>query len=152
VSSHATCGGPSGSFASRTRVAFTVPTEQAGAWEIQVRPDYGLGGAVFFDGLPVGFNRDDMWEGLGQIFLFPVTVSPRPHVLEAYGIENCCDGPTFGLYLPPGGTFQSFATLSSCPSDLKGRARWPGDENPELKYTLVVRLNESFEVGRIKAN
>lgn len=111
VSNHATCGGPGGSFASLTRVEFSLPISSTEPWQLQIRPDYGLGGAVFLDGVPIAFNPDDMWEGLGQIFLIPRTIQAGGHVLEAYGIENCCDGATFGLYQVPGGSFQTFATI-----------------------------------------
>jgi hypothetical protein len=139
VSSQTTCGGPDGGFASRTRVDFFVSGDSTDNWQIQIGPDYGLGGAVFLDGVGLQVVSDDMWQGYGDEFLISQPMSAGPHVLEAYGMEDCCDGPTFGLYQSPGGPLQPLGQVSLCPSGLTATGSWTATNIPDqplIEYTV----------------
>lgn len=116
LSNQVTCGGPSGPIAFDISASFYVSAAQAGSWSFRVGPDFGLGGALFLDGVPVGFNSADMWwngsyADPAQIFEVTVNLAPGAHVLEAYGLEACCDGAQQAQFRTPGGqVFRTFAS------------------------------------------
>ena len=97
---------PSGSpnnIAFHYQVNFGLNGGQAGSVDFRIAPDFGFGGAVYLDGLEVDYNPSDMWWGLNwsnssQLFSFSNSLSAGNHVLDVYGQEGCCDGPTGGQF------------------------------------------------------
>lgn len=107
LSNSATCGGPAGSAAFDISARFNVSAEMAGLWSFRVGPDFGMGGALFLDGVAVGFNASDMWWAgsyavAEEIFTASAILGAGSHVLEAYGIERCCDGRQQAQFRAPG--------------------------------------------------
>ena len=45
----------------KSTVDFGVSAANAGIWEIRAGVDFGLGGALFVDGVARDFNSNDMW-------------------------------------------------------------------------------------------
>lgn len=75
----------------------------------QIGPDFGLGGALFIDGVVADFRNTDMWwsgsyADPSQILAVTLNLAAGNHVLRAYGAEACCDGAQQGQYLAPGST------------------------------------------------
>lgn len=97
-------------------VSFGVTAGQAGAWEFRAGTDFGNGGAVFLDGVALGFKSNDMWwdESYGdasQYFDYTASLAAGSHVLKIYGLEHCCDGDQQAQFRAPGAT--GFTTFSA---------------------------------------
>ena len=89
-------------------VDLAIDPSQVGNYEIQVAPDFGLGGTVLLDGVAVALNSNDMWwdgdwSNTSQIFDFSSFLGVGNHTLQVYGQEACCDGPTAARYSTDGG-------------------------------------------------
>lgn len=94
VSNHASFGNNS-NIATHFDVEFNAAS--AGTWSFRIGPDFGLGGAVFIDGVAVAYKSNDMWWNgsyavASQDFLFSKLLGAGNHSLDIYGLENCCDG------------------------------------------------------------
>lgn len=101
-------GGSSVNLAYHYRVEFGVSASQAGVFDFRIAPDFGMGGAVFVDGTPVAHKSDDLWWGLywgasSELLEFRLTLAAGDHVMDIYGQEQCCDGPTGGQFSRDGG-------------------------------------------------
>jgi len=98
LSNKSVFGGNSSDLAYRITVNFGVAAGQAGNWDLRGGVDFGRGGAVFLDGVALGFKSNDMWwnNGYGnssQFFAFDnIAIGAGNHKLEIFGLENCCDG------------------------------------------------------------
>lgn len=97
-------------------IAFGVTTAQAGEWEFRAGTDFGHGGAVFLDGVALGFKTNDMWwagsyANPSQSFDYTSMLAGGNHVLSIYGLEGCCDGGQQVQFRAPGTKeFTSFST------------------------------------------
>lgn len=101
-------GGATQNLAYHYRVVLDVGAGDAGAFDFRIAPDFGFGGAAFLNGAPVAHNPNDMWWGTGwgdsnQLFLFGAMLAAGSHVIDVYGQEGCCDGPTAGQFSRDGG-------------------------------------------------
>jgi hypothetical protein len=78
-------------------VSFNVDAVDAGLWEFRAGVDFGRGGAMFLDGVALGFKSNDMWwngsySNPSQYFDYSAVLGAGNHVLSIYGLEGCCDG------------------------------------------------------------
>lgn len=116
VSNHATFGGSVSNVAYLSTIDFGVNAAQAGLWSLRAGVDFGRGGAVFLDGVALGFKSTDMWwnggyADLNQSFQFSnVSVSAGNHQLKIVGLEGCCDGNTQAQFAINGRNFQTFGS------------------------------------------
>ncbi len=116
LSNMVTCGGSGADIAFDITATFGVSAAQAGTWSFRVGPDFGLGGALFLDGVAVDFRSTDMWWNGSyadptQILVATAILSAGNHLLEAYGVELCCDGPQQAQFFAPSSTgFVTFGT------------------------------------------
>jgi hypothetical protein len=113
VSNQSVFGGSNSNIAFRYTVSFGA---DSGAWNFRIGPDFGNGGAVFLDGILMGFKTNNMWwagsyASTSQDFEFLADLSSGNHLLQIYGLENCCDGSQQAQFQGPGGT--SFTSFSS---------------------------------------
>jgi len=108
-------GGSSTSIAFHYQVNFGLDSGQAGQVDFRIAPDFGYGGAAFLDGVPVGYNSNDMWweynwANTSQLFTFGGILGIGNHVLDVYGQEGCCDGFTAGQFSLKGANWVAFGT------------------------------------------
>ena len=86
----------SGNDAFKATVTFDVAN--AGTWSIRSGVDFGLGGAMFLDGVAQTFKTNDMWwagnyGNPSQYLTFSNALTAGNHTLTIYGLEWCCSGP-----------------------------------------------------------
>ena len=82
------------------QVKFRV--NKAGTFEARIGADYGKGGTLLLDDVPVDFVTTDMWWSeswtsskngrLQHLHLQPRVLQPGEHVIDSYGFDQCCDG------------------------------------------------------------
>lgn len=126
VSNHGLFGDTTQDIAFRFTINFGVSAAQAGIWDFRAGVDFGRGGAMFLDGVALGFNSSDMWwdgsYGNSNQYLGFASTAPLAagnHVLNIYGLEGCCDGGEQVQYRLPGSdNFNTFGatTLGSIDS------------------------------------
>lgn len=107
-------------FGSANNIAFrynvSFGSSSAGAWNLRIGPDFGNGGAVFLDGNLMGFKTNNMWwagsyASTTQDFEFLTNLGSGNHLLQIYGLEDCCDGRQQAQFLAPGDTvYTSFSS------------------------------------------
>lgn len=114
VSNQSVFGGSNSNIAFRYNVLFS--SADSGAWNFRIGPDFGNGGAVFLDGTLMGFKTNNMWwagsyASTTQDFEFLANLGSGNHLLQIYGLENCCDGSQQAQFQTPGGTaYTSFGS------------------------------------------
>ena len=86
----------SGNDAFKATVNFDVAN--VGMWSIRSGVDFGLGGAMFLDGVAQTFKTNDMWwagnyGNPSQYLSFSNALTAGNHTLTIYGLEWCCSGP-----------------------------------------------------------
>jgi hypothetical protein len=117
VSNHANCaGGSPTNISFHFQVSFGVNATESGSWNIRIGPDFGLGGAVFLDGVAINFNNNDMWwNGVytdpSQIFTNSANLTVGNHTLDIYGQEGQADGAQEAQYQSP--NMRTFNTFNS---------------------------------------
>ncbi|MES2583347.1 MAG: CCXG family PEP-CTERM protein [Pseudomonadota bacterium] len=84
-----------GNDAYKATVTFGVTT--AGTWDFRSGVDFGLGGAMFLDGVAQTFRTTDMWwngnyNNAAQHLSFSSVLAVGNHTLTIYGLEWCCSG------------------------------------------------------------
>ncbi|MES2949381.1 MAG: CCXG family PEP-CTERM protein [Pseudomonadota bacterium] len=87
-----------GNDAYKATVTFGVSDAEAGFWSFRTGVDFGLGGAMFLDGVAQTFKTNDMWwdgsySNPSQYLSFSSTLAAGNHTLTIYGLEWCCSGP-----------------------------------------------------------
>jgi len=97
-------------------INFGVAAGQTGNWDFRAGIDFGRGGAVFLDGVALGYKNTDMWwngsyANPNQFFQYNAMVGAGNHVLKIYGLEGCCDGLTQAQFRAANS--QTFTTFSS---------------------------------------
>lgn len=85
------------SYAFESTIDFGVTAAQAGNWSFRTGVDFGFGGAMFLDGVALGYNTHDMWWGgsytaANGSLQATALLAAGNHVLKIYGLEACCDG------------------------------------------------------------
>ena len=112
--SHQGLFGGNGNFAMKTTVNFGVAS--AGTWSFRAGVDFGMGGAMFLDGVAVDFKANDMWwageyDNSSQFFEATSALEAGNHVLTVMGFEGCCDGGQQVQFLSDDASeFVSFST------------------------------------------
>ncbi|HMV20350.1 MAG: CCXG family PEP-CTERM protein [Betaproteobacteria bacterium] len=138
LSNQGTCGsGVVQGIAFDISAQFGVTAPLAGIWSFRIGPDYGFGGALFIDGNAVDFNSDNLWwagdfGNTGELLTASLFLSAGNHVIETYGLEDCCDGAQEAQFMAPGATF--WTTFST--DDGLDRVR----ETPEPGSLLLASL------------
>jgi hypothetical protein len=84
-------------YAFESTIDFGVTAAQAGMWNFRTGVDFGYGGALFVDGVALGYNTHDMWwansyGAANGSLQGALDLAAGNHVLKIYGIEGCCDG------------------------------------------------------------
>jgi hypothetical protein len=115
LNNSSTMGGPNGNYAAKFTIEFSVPSHLAGTWSMQFGVDFGLGGALFVDGILRDFDNGDLWwansyANSGEILETSVALSEGNHLVTLYGLEGCCDGAMQGRFLAPGGSWTVFGS------------------------------------------
>lgn len=103
-------------FAFKSTVNFGVSEANAGLWEIRSGVDFRYGGAVFVEGIVYDFKTHDMWwsgnyDNTSQSFAISLNLDAGNHVLNIYGLEQCCDGSQQAQFKAYGA--DHFVTFSS---------------------------------------
>lgn len=116
ISNQSVFGGPNSNVAFAFTIDFGVTAAQAGSWDFRAGVDFGFGGAVFLDGVALGYMDHDMWwagsyGNPSQFFDYAANLSAGNHRLSIYGLEGCCDGGQQAQFLAHGAT--GFTTFSS---------------------------------------
>jgi len=99
----------------KSTVDFGVSAANAGIWEIRAGVDFGLGGALFVDGVARDFNSNDMWwngsyANSTQFLTITLNLAAGNHTLNLYGLEHCCDGPQQAQFRFSNSEFETFST------------------------------------------
>jgi hypothetical protein len=89
--------GSNGNIAFDYTIKFNVANNNAGIWGFRAGVDFGKGGAIFLDGVALGFKSNDMWwngsyANTGGVFNYTSMMTAGNHTLSIYGLESCCDG------------------------------------------------------------
>ena len=84
-------------YAFESTINFGVTAAQAGTWNFRTGVDFGFGGALFLDGVALGYNTHDMWwansyASTNGSLQGALNLAAGNHILKIYGIEGCCDG------------------------------------------------------------
>lgn len=79
------------------KATVTFGVSDAGLWSFRSGVDFGLGGAIFLDGVAKTFKTNDMWwngsySNPSQYLSFSQNLSAGNHTLTIYGVEWCCSG------------------------------------------------------------
>jgi len=128
VSNNRVFRGTQSNIASRSVFDFGVTI--AGSWNFRIGVDFGLGGALFLDGISLTYRTTDMWWGGSysstQSFSVTASLSVGNHELKVYGLENCCDGGMQAQFKAPGGNWTTFSTvdgLNQIPTTLTSQSQ-----------------------------
>jgi len=114
ISNHSVFGGSVSNVAYLSTIDFGVSDALAGLWSLRAGVDFGHGGAVFLDGVALGYKSTDMWWNGGyadvnQSFQFSnVSIAAGNHQLKIVGLEGCCDGNTQAQFATDGRSFRTF--------------------------------------------
>lgn len=107
--------GPASNIAYSVTVMFVIGTNAAGSWNFRGGPDFGRGGVLALDGVPLAWSADDLWwsgsyGAANEILTGSATLAAGGHVLRMAGFENCCDGLAQLQYRAPGADWKTFAS------------------------------------------
>lgn len=89
-------GGSSNNFIAYSQALFTIPS--SGTWGVRYGADYGLGGGLYVNGIPLDERwNDDLWWGgsdwnNSDVLSGTTFLAAGEHKLEIIGAEGCCDG------------------------------------------------------------
>ena len=106
--------GSSQNIAFRSTIDFGVNASQAGLWSLRAGVDFGNGGAVFLDGVALGYKSNNMWwsgsyGNSTQSFNFSaLAIGAGNHKLQLFGLEDCCDGGQQAQFSIKGADFVTF--------------------------------------------
>ena len=105
-----------GSFGSEAyKATVTFGVGDAGTWDFRSGVDFGLGGALFLDGVAQTFKTNDMWWNGAygdstQFLSFSRALAVGNHTLTIYGVEHCCSGVQQAQFKAPNSNaFVSFS-------------------------------------------
>ena len=91
-------GGSMQNIAYHVQVKFTTPKD--GEFKAQFGMDFGYGGVAIMDGTTYSLiSRDIMFQGdWTKSFSITANTVAGAHVIDIYGVENCCDSPSSARY------------------------------------------------------
>jgi hypothetical protein len=111
-------------YAFEATIDFGVTEAQAGTWNFRAGVDFGYGGALFVDGVALGYNTHDMWWAnsytkANGALQGSINLAAGNHVLKIHGLEACCDGNQQAQFKAANAaaftTFASNDTLNAVP-------------------------------------
>lgn len=93
--SHAGLFGTNSNYAMKTTITFGLAS--AAMIDLRAGVDFGLGGAMFLDGVALDFKGHNMWwnhsySNPSQFLAGGAMLGAGNHVLTIMGFEDCCDG------------------------------------------------------------
>ena len=142
ISNQATFGGSNSNIGYHHHFAFTA--EQAGTLTVRMGGDFGGGGTLIVDGVPIDFKGYDIWwngafTNPAQYLVGTINITPGPHVIDSYGFEDGLDGPQQAEYSFAGGPFTIFtAPANTVPVvTLSGPATAPEGSTQSYSFTVV---------------
>lgn len=97
------------------KATVTFGVNAAGLWDFRAGVDFGLGGALFLDGVAQTVKTNDMWwdgnySNPTQHLSFSKVLAVGNHSLIIYGLEWCCSGPQQAQFKAAGSNvFVSFS-------------------------------------------
>ena len=114
-------------FVAYSETFFEVKPNESGSWSIRYGSDFGRGGGLYIDGMPLDekWNTDLWWSynwAHPDVLQGSMILSPGYHRLEVIGFEGCCDGGITVQYKKPVGAYQTYTTgnidivSSKCPA------------------------------------
>jgi hypothetical protein len=111
--SHQGLFGGNSNFAFKSSIQFDVAS--AANFGFRAGVDFGLGGAMFLDGVAVDFKSNDMWWAgsygdSSQFFATAGALAAGSHTLTIVGFEGCCDGNQQVQFQQAGGSWTSFGS------------------------------------------
>ncbi len=92
---------------------FEVTPAQAGLWQFRYGADFGRGGGLYVDDVPLEESwNDDLWwaynwNNASEVLQGSINLSPGTHSIRIIGFEGCCDGGLTAEFRPPGGAWQA---------------------------------------------
>ena len=130
LSSQALFGGSTQNIAFRSTIDFGVNASQAGLWSLRAGVDFGNGGAVFLDGVALGYKSNDMWwsgsygNTAGTFDFSSLAIGSGNHELQLFGLENCCDGGQQAQFSVKGASFVTFGANDGLSAALPEPGSW----------------------------
>lgn len=120
LSSHGTCGGSASNLGFQLSVAFSVCEDTA--YEFRMGPDYGRGGALFFDEVLVDGSKDDLWwnanwSATTELLTGTGKFARGSHTVDAIGFEGCCDGNQAMQFRAEGGEWADVSSTALANDD-----------------------------------
>lgn len=97
---------------------FEVTAAQAGVWQFRYGADFGRGGGLYVDDVPLEESwNDDLWwannwNNASEVLQGSINLSPGTHSIRIIGFEGCCDGGLTAQFQPPGGAWQALAVAN----------------------------------------
>jgi hypothetical protein len=123
-------GASNNNVAYRVTVDFAVSAADAGAWGLRLGGDFGYGGAVFLDGVALGFKSGSMWwdhsyADLAQSFQFSaVPMTAGQHTLQLFALEDCCDGGQQAQFSIKGAPYVTFGSADGLAIGVPEPSSW----------------------------
>lgn len=112
-----------------------VPAARAGRWRFRFGADYGYGGGLYVNGVPLqqAWGTDlwwnGNWNGAAEMLEGEINLPAGRHLVAVYGTEDCCEGLQSMQARGPTGPWQDLRTTNftlvapSCPVPGVGIAR-----------------------------
>jgi Domain of unknown function (DUF2341) len=109
VSNVSVFGSQNSNIALYAEVFFDVTPAQAGVWQFRYGADFGYGGGLYVDDIPLEedwvndlwWNYD--WNNASEVLQGSINLAPGTHSLRILGFEDCCDGGLTVEFQRPGG-------------------------------------------------
>lgn len=109
VSNTSVFGSQNSNIALFAEVFFDVTPAQAGVWQFRYGADFGYGGGLYVDDVPLEEDwLDDLWwnynwNNASEVLQGSIDLAPGTHSLRILGFEDCCDGGLTVEFQRPGG-------------------------------------------------
>lgn len=142
-------------FGIRITAHHEVQAADVGVWEFRLGGDYGRGGALYVDDLPITERwNEDIWWGLNwgntDVIQGSVYLTEGYHKFEAIGFEGCCDGENEYQFRKPGGAWQVMSTanldIRSFPEQLTDGTFCPPTD-PIITSTITTEQTDTVSVS-----
>lgn len=133
---------------------FEVSAAQAGVWQFRYGADFGRGGGLYIDDVPLEEDwNSDLWWGFNwgnasEVLQGSISLAAGTHSIRIIGFEGCCDGGLTAQFRPPGGTWQTLSTSNltlfsrSCPAQAEPTVTYNSVETgacPDIALTRTSR-------------
>jgi MSHA biogenesis protein MshQ len=106
--------GQNENFIAFSETYFNVDSSETGVWGIRYGSDFGGGGGLYVNGIPLEEQwSDDLWWGdnwnaSNEVLQGTIELTAGYHKLEVIGQEGCCDGGITVQFQRPGDSFISY--------------------------------------------